>query len=165
MRADRLFGVQLLREVRVEPPEIDHFRRRVDFCLERRLRLSQHRRGVQRCAPRRRQQLRRAQKHRRTILERPTSPVFLRLRGGGDGLVYVTRLGDMPIRQHVPVIVRHHRLAHLARADLPVADDDGDVDLLGCHRRKASLQLLAFRRSGKVAEVGLVDRQGYARIS
>ena len=56
--ADRLLLVELLRVVRVESPEVDQLRRRIDLGLDRRLRLTQHRRRIQRRAPRRRQQLR-----------------------------------------------------------------------------------------------------------
>ena len=44
---DRLLGVDLLGVVDVEAPEVDQLAGRVDLGLERRLRLAEHRRGVE----------------------------------------------------------------------------------------------------------------------
>jgi len=39
----------------------------------------------------------------------------------------------VPVGQHVRVIVRHHHLAHVARANLGASDDEGDVFPLSGH--------------------------------
>ena len=48
---ERLLGVELLRVVRVEAPEVDQLAGRVDLGLEDRLRLAEHGGGVERGAP------------------------------------------------------------------------------------------------------------------
>ena len=71
--ARRLLGEQFLAVVGVEAPEVDDLARGIDLRLERRLRLPQHRRGVERVAPRRRQQLGRLEQHRRAIVDRTSA--------------------------------------------------------------------------------------------
>ena len=155
--ADRLLVIQLLREAGVEAPEVDHLGRGVDLRLERRLRLTQHRRRVDRRPPRRRQQLRGAQQHRRAILPGPAAPLALGLGSRGDRLLNVFRAREVILGEDVAVIVRHHRLLGLAGPDLASADDERDLDLLGRHRLQAGLQLGALRRTGRVSAVGVVD--------
>ena len=92
--ADRLLLVELLRVVRIEPPEVDHLRRRVDLRLEHVLRLPQHRRRVQRGAPGRRQQFRGAKEHRRALVPGPARPLAARLERRRDRLLDVLRLRE-----------------------------------------------------------------------
>ena len=157
VRADRLLGIELLREVGVEAQEVDQLRRRVDFRLERRLRLSEHRRRIQRLPPRRRQQLRGAQKDRRAILPAPSGPLARRSLCRGDRFAHVLLVSRVPIREHVLMVVRHHRLMGASRPNLAWADDHGNVDALAGHRLEPRLQLRALRRTRQVAEVGLVE--------
>ena len=86
--AGRLLVEQLLAVVRVEPPEIDDLAGRIDLRLEHRLRLAQHRRGVDGVAPGRGQQLRGLEEDRGAVVERPgrtssDAPHARRRRPGG----------------------------------------------------------------------------------
>ena len=67
--ADRLLADQFFRVVDVETPEIDDFARRIDLCLEHRLRLSEHRCAIDDVAPRRRQEFGGFQQNGRAVLE------------------------------------------------------------------------------------------------
>ncbi len=156
--ADRLLVIELLREVRVEAPEVDHFRGGIDLGLKRRLRLPEHRRGVHRRTPGGGQQFRGAQQHGGAVLPWPCGPLAARGRGGGDGLLDLLGTGEMVIGEHVRVIVRHHRMLDSAGVDLASADDQRNFDLLGRHRFQTRLQLRALWRAGGVGVVGLVDR-------
>ena len=117
VRADRLLVIQLLGEGDVEAPEVDELGGRIDLRLKHRLRLAEHRRRIQRLAPGRREQLRRAQKHGGAILPGPVRPLAPRLGRGVDRLLHFLRAGLVPVRQHVGVLVRHHRLRGPAGAD------------------------------------------------
>src|SRR5437762_12658705 len=57
----------------------------------------------------------------------------------------------MPIGEHVTVIVWHHRLPGLARANLFAADDERDLDALLCHLLEPILERLFLRRASDVA--------------
>ena len=160
--ADRLLVVELLREVGVEAPEVDHLGGGVDLRLERRLRLAEHRRRVDRRAPGGGEELGGAQQDRGAILPRPARPLAARLGRGRDRLLHVLGAGLVVLGQHVLMVVRHHRLLDLAGADLLAADDERNLDLLGGHRLQARLELGALRRSGRVGAIGLVDRLGHA---
>ena len=155
--ADGLFLVELLREGRVEAPEIDHLARRVDLRLVHRLRLSQHRRGVNRRAPRGGEQLGGAQDDGGAILPRPRRPFASCGCGRRNRLLDVFGSRNVVLGEHVTVIVRHHGLLGSSRADLPTADDDRDVDLLCGHRREACLELRALGRAGRVRLHRFVD--------
>ncbi len=144
--ADRLLLVELLRVVRIESPEVDELRRRIDLCLNRGLRLTQHRCCVQRGAPRRRQEFCRSQKHGRTILQRPAAPLTSRRERRVDGLLDVRRLREMPIGQDMPMLVWHHRRLDPARANVAAADHERNVDSLGGHRGS---RVLSSVRSGE----------------
>ena len=149
--ADRLLVVELLREPGVEAPEVDHLRRGVDLRLIRRLRLPEHRRGIDRRAPGGGEQLRGAQHDRGAILPGPARPLAARLGGRGNRLLHVLGAGLVVLGQHVLVVVRHDRLLDLAGPDLLAADDERNLDLLRRHRLQARLQLGAFRRTGRIA--------------
>ena len=153
--ADRLLAVELLREVRVEAPEVDQLARRIDLGLERRLRLAEHRRGVERRAPRRREQLRGAEEHGGAIFPRPASPTRARAsRGRGDRLLHVLRPGEVPVGEHVLVVVRHHRLRGAPGPDLLAADDERDVE------RSAAIDLRRAFSSARSGEPGAYERFG-----
>ena len=160
--ADRLLAVELLREVRVEAPEVDHLGRGVDLGLERRLRLAEHRRGVQRRAPGGGEQLGGAQHDGGAIFPGPAAPLAARVGRGGNRLRDVLRSGQVVLGQHVLVIVRHDRFRGAAGADLASADHERDVELLGRHRLEARLELGAFGRARRVRAVGIVDRLRHA---
>lgn len=67
--------------------------------------------------------------------------------------------GEVIVREHVRVVVRHQGLLQLAGVDFLAADDDRNVDLLGRPRFQPRLQLGPLRRAGRVAVIGLVDRR------
>jgi len=71
----------------------------------------------------------------------------------------------MPIREHVVVVVGHHRLRQAARANVAAADDERNIDPLGRHGRESGLQFSALRRAGQIRQVGFVDRRRHARTS
>ena len=155
---DWLLAVQLLGEVRVEPPEVDQLARRVDLRLEYRLRLPEHRRGIERGAPGGGEQLGRLEEDRGALLPRPASPFALRLDGLLDGQIHLGRARRVVVGQHVVVPVRHRRGRSLARADLTPSDDEGDVDPLARHLLEARLDLGALGTARRVASDRLVDR-------
>ena len=159
MVADRLLGEQFLAVVHVEPPEIDDLARRVDLGLKDRLRLAEHRRAVDGVAPRRAQQFRGLEQHRRAIVERPTRPLALRGDRRLDRLLHMFRRGFVKRPEHVMVIVRHHDVAGVAGADLLAADDDRNVDLFAGHRARAGLDGCALRRARFIRSDGIVGRR------
>ena len=87
--AERLFVEQFLRVVHVEAPEVDELRGGIDLGLERRLRLSEHGRRVDRVAPGRGQQLGGLEDHGGAILEGPAGPLGARGCGRLDRLLHV----------------------------------------------------------------------------
>ena len=155
--AQRLLAGQFMREVRVEAPEIDDLARGIDFGLHHRLALPEHRRAVERVAPRRGEQIRGLQKHRGAILERPARPFLVRGERGVHGLGHERRRRLVIRGEHVAVVVRHHGLLNGARADVFAADDDGNVDLFAGHLREPRLERRAFRRARLVRSNRLVD--------
>ena len=160
--AHRLLVVELLREPGVEPPEVDHLGGGVDLGLERRLRLAEHRRRVDRRAPCRRQQLGGAENDGRAVFPRPARPLAARLGCRGDRLLHVLWPGLVVLRQHVLVVVRHDRLLDLAGANFLAADDERNVDLLGRHRFQARFELGPLRRARRVGAIRVVRRRRHA---
>ena len=156
-RRQRLLGHQLGGERRVEAPEVHQLAGGVDLGLVHRLALVQHGGGVQRVAPRGGQQVRRLQEHGDAVFPRPARPFLLRLRGRRDRRLHVFRPRVVPARQHVAVLVRHHRRAQIAGADLLAADDERDVDDLARHRGEPFLQRRLLGRPRAVRLDGLVD--------
>jgi len=96
--------------VRVESPEVDQLACRIDLGLECRLRLAEHRGGVERCSPGRREELRGLEEYSGPILPRPVRPVVRRFLGGANSLVDVFFSSAMPLGEHVLVVVWHHGL-------------------------------------------------------
>ena len=73
-RRDRLLGQDAAREVHVEAPEVGQLAGRVDVGLVARLALAQHRRGVDRVAPRARQQIGGLQEDGGSVVEAQRPP-------------------------------------------------------------------------------------------
>ena len=157
---DRLLAVELLRVVRVEAEEVGQLARRVDLGLVRRLRLVEHRGGVERGAPGAGQEFSGLQEDGRAILPRPRRPLALRGDGGLDRRVDFGRARQVIVAEHVPMVVRHHGAGGLAGAHVLAVDHHRDVDALGRHRVEARLQLGALRRARSVAPDGFVDGRG-----
>ena len=73
----------------------------------------------------------------------------LRLRGRRDRLLHVLRACGVPVRQHVPMVVRHHRLLHAPRADLAAADDERE-----CRPARDAISLSRAFSSARSGEPG-----------
>ena len=145
----------------VEAPEVDQLAGRVDLGLERRLRLAEHRRGVDRRAPRRRQQLGGLEEHRGAILPRPVRPLALRLRARRRSPASTARRRRGASRPSTcPCVVRHHACRESPVRISLAADDDRDLDALLRHRVEPRLEIGALGRAGRVAADGFVDGGG-----
>jgi hypothetical protein len=81
----------------------------------------------------------------------------------GDRLAHVLRLRRMPVREHVTMIVRHHRVLDDPGTDLFAADHDRNLDPLRRHLRELRLQLRTLGGARKIAFVRVVHRRRYAR--
>ncbi len=123
-----LLGVDLLHVVRVEAEEVDQLAGRVDLRLVRGLGLAEHRRGVEHLAVRTGQQVGGLEEDRGAVVPRHARPGLVRVERGLDGAIDLLLAALVPRAQHVRVVVRHHRLGGLARADLLAADPRGNVD-------------------------------------
>src|SRR5439155_4198288 len=108
---DRLLLVDPRHELHVEAEEVDRLARGVDLRLVRGLRLAEDRRGVERVAPRARQELRRAEVDRGALLPRPTRPVVPSLCGRVDRLPDLVAAGVVDVGEDVLLVVRHDGLA------------------------------------------------------
>src|SRR5450759_5454099 len=99
-----------LGEVRVEAPEVDDLARGIDLGLKHGLALPEHRRAIDRVAPRRGQQIRGLEEHRGAIGERPAGPLLVRRQRSVHRLSRKLRRRLVVLGKHVTVIVRHHGL-------------------------------------------------------
>ena len=146
-------GVDLVEELDVEAEEVDQLARGVDLGLVRVLALAEHRRGVQRRAPGARQQVRRAEEHRRAVLPRRRRPGARRCRGGGDRLLDFLLAAVVELREHVAPVVRLAPASPSARAHGLSADLERDLDLaarqLGDLRRELSRSAIPARSRGQ----------------
>ncbi len=91
---ERLLSKQLVGEVSVITPEVDGLAGSVDLCLVHRLRLAQHRGGVDGVAPRAGEQRGRPQKHSGTLVERGGGPCAARFERCGHRIVEVFAASD-----------------------------------------------------------------------
>ncbi len=157
-RGDRLLGVDAQHVLDVEVPEVDQLAGRVDLGLVRRLRLAEHRGGVEGCAPGAGEQLSGAEEDGRSILPGSAVPVFPGFGRGRDRPFDLGRPAAMDRCEDVVLVVRHHRLECLAGPHLLAADHERDLDLLGLHLAQPVLQLGALGRSGRVRPDRLVHR-------
>ncbi len=144
-----LHRVDLLREVHVEPEEVDQLARRVDLRLVASLRLAEHARRVDAVTPRTREHLGGAQEDRRAIRVRHGLPRGCGSHRAVDRLLDVLRRRVMHRPQHVAVVVGHHHVGGAFTSHVPSVDHRGDVELLGGDGRERSVQLVALRRTGR----------------
>ena len=103
----------------------------------RRLRLAEHRGGVERRAPRPGEQLRGAEEDGSAIFPRRAVPILPGVRGCLDRLLDVTGIAFVHGGKHVTFVVRHDGLEGLTRADFLAADDHRCLDLLRLHLLEA----------------------------
>ncbi len=161
---DGLLAVDLVRVADVEAPEVDQLADRIDLGLVHGLGLVEHRRGVDRVTPRRRQQFGCAQQNRRAILQRPVRPVTPRLERGVDRLLDVLWLGQVIVGQHVAVLEGHDRLTGLAGSDFLATDDERDIHALLRHRIETSLERRTVGCTWRVGTDRLVHRNGHTTV-
>ena len=135
-----LLGVEILRELGVETPEVDQLAGGVDLGLVDRLGLAQHGRGVDRVPPGCGQKLGRLEEDGGSIFPGPSGPFVPRFGRRLDGLTDVIARGLVPVGQHVAVLVGHDRLGDVAGGDVLSADDEGDFDPLLLHRVDSGLE-------------------------
>ena len=133
LRGDRLLLVDPRHELDVEAVEVDHLAGGVDLRLVRRLRLAEHRGGVQRRAPRAGEQLRGPEEDGRSLLPRQARPVLPGIAGGLDRALDLARAALVDIGQDVALLVRHHDLGRVAGGDLLAADHERELDALRLH--------------------------------
>src|SRR5213592_4746589 len=160
-RGDRLLGIQPLREVRVEAPEIDQLARRIDLRLVRGLRLPEHRRRIDDGAVPRGEELRCFEENGRAAPQVPPGPVVPRFARRRDRRPHLRRASLMHLGEHVVVAVGHHGVDGLAGADLLSADYERDLQLAGGEVLERPLQLQALGGTGGVGEDRLDDRDRY----
>ena len=144
---DRLLLVDPRHELDVEAVEVDHLAGRVDLGLVRGLRLAEHRRGVERRAPRAGQELGCAQEDCGALLPGETRPVLPGLGGCADRLVDLRLPALVGIGEDVALLVRHHDLGRRAGRDVLTADHERQLDALGLHLVEPAAQLLPFGRA------------------
>ena len=158
-RRERLLPVDAQHELDVEAEEVRQLARRVDLGLVGGLRLSEHRRRVERRAPGSRQELGRAEEDRGAVLPWCAVPVLPRLPGRLDRLLDVLRITFVHRREHVVFVVRHHGVERLAGMHLRAADHERQLELLGLHLVQPALQLFALARSRRIFLHRLVLRR------
>ena len=149
-RRQRLLLVDAEHELHVEAEEVRQLTRRVDLGLVDGLGLSQHGGGVERRAPGAGQELGGAEEDGRAVLPRRPVPLLPRVGGRLDRLLDVRGAAFVHGRQHVALVVWHHRFERVARAHLLAADHERQLELLRLHLVQPALQLLALGRSRRV---------------
>jgi hypothetical protein len=58
--------------------------------------------------------------------------------------MHVLGIGDMPVGEHVPMVVRHDRVLHTTCSDLAPTDHNRNVDAIVRHLLEAGLQFRAL---------------------
>jgi hypothetical protein len=126
--------------------------------LKYRFRLPQHRRRVDRRAPRRRKQFGGAKQHCRAILPRPAAPLAPAFCRRGDCLLHVLGSREVIVGKDVLVIVRHDCVRRPPCPDFLPADHQRNLDALSRHLFEPCLQFRALRRAGCIRFVRLIHR-------
>ena len=138
-RGDGLLLVDARHVADVEAPEVGELAGGVDLRLVRGLRLAEHRRGVERGAPRAGEQVGRAKQHGRALFPRRARPVVPRGGGRVDRLLHVRGVALRHLRQDVSLVVRHHLVERLGELDVLAADHERYLDLLPGELRQPDL--------------------------
>ena len=131
VRADRLLRVERFGECGVEAPEINQLAGGIDFRLVHGLRLSEHRRGVERGAPGGREQFRRLEKHASSVFPAPRRPLLLRRRRRVDRGRDVLGARLVPVGNHMPMRVRHDLCCGVAGVNALSADHERHLSAFG----------------------------------
>src|SRR5215204_2403363 len=156
-RRSRLLAVDPRHELDVEAEEVDQLARGVDLGLVRRLRLAEHRSGVERVAPRAGEQLGGAEEDSGTLLPRPARPVLPRLRGGVDRRLHVLSAALVDVGKDVLLVVGHHGRARVAGGDVLAADHERDLDALVAHLLEPQPEPRALGAARREVVHGLVE--------
>src|SRR2546422_653786 len=90
-------------------------------------------------------------------LEAPRRPLVPRFPRRRDRPLHLRRPRLMRLREHVPMAMRHDHVYRPAGVDVLATDDEGNLQLAPGELRQGPLELRPLRRSGDVAEHGLVD--------
>src|SRR5207245_3421503 len=106
--------------------------------------------------PRAGEQRRGAQEDRRAVLPGQPRPVVPRVARGADRALDLGGAALVDVGEHVAALVRLDRFERLAGAHLLATDDQRDVEPLRLHVTESPLELLALRRSGRIAANRLV---------
>ncbi len=159
---DGLLAVEAVREGDVEAQEVDELAGAVDLGLEGVLRLPEHRRRVDRRAPRPGEQVGGAQEDGGALVERHPRPV---VRGGAGGSSMARSTSGVPHRWPMPsnraCSCGARTSTRASGLDALAADDGGNLDRpLGLHRVEALFQRGPLGAAGRVAEHGFVDGDG-----
>src|SRR6185437_1555612 len=155
-RRVRLLLVDARHELDVEAEEVGQFARGVDFGLVGRLRLAEHRRGVQGRAPGSCEELGGTKEDRCALFPWQPRPVVARLACGGDRLLDLRRPARVDIGEDVAFAVGLDRLEGLLRGYVLATDHERDLDPFALELAQPLLQLRALGRARGVVLDGLV---------
>ena len=126
------------------------------------LRLVEHRRRVQRRAPRPGEQLGRTEEDRDALVPRSRRPLRVGVARGGDRALDVGCVAFRDVGEHVRAVVRHDGLEGRARLDALAADHERDREALARHLGEPAVQVGALGRAGGVRPHRLVDGRWHA---
>jgi hypothetical protein len=146
----RLILVDLLCEIAVVTEEVRQFTDGINFSLEDRLALAQHRRGIQLGAIGTREQLSSLQEDRGTVFPVNVRPLRLGFHRGTGCQFQLLLAGNIKFAKDVLMIMRHPDVLHIRRAVLFSANHDRNIN----HNRSLPLQLrldlCTLRRIGSI---------------
>ena len=152
-------AVDAQHELDVEAPEVDQLARGVDLRLVRGLGLAEHRRRVERVAPRSGEQVRGAEKHGGAVLPRRAMPVLPRLGCRRDRPLDLCGAALVHGCEHAVFRVRLHRLGGRSGLDVLAADHERDLEPLVPHLLEPQPEARALRGAGRIVLDRLVPRR------
>jgi hypothetical protein len=152
----RLLVVDPLREMHVEPEEVDQLARAIDLGLVGGLALTQHGSAIEQLPVPGSQELRGPQENGGPVLEPPVAPVPLSLDRCLHGRIDSLAVGLMHLGQHPLVAVRRHHVLSCAGAYFSATHDSWDVGPLGADGGERRLQGRSLRASRGVIQHRLV---------
>ena len=160
-RRDRLLLVDPHEVLGVEAEEVDRLAGGVDLRLVRGLRLVEHRRRVDRRAPRAgRSARRRAGRRRPARATASATRLGWAARAAAIARSTSARAALLDVGEHVVAPVRHHRLERRPRLDPLAADHHRDVDRSAAICASRAWSSARSGEPGRVALDRLVDRGG-----
>jgi hypothetical protein len=142
----------------VEAQEVAQLGGGVDLRLVGRLRLPEHRRGVDRVAPRPGEEVGRAQEHRRALVPWRLRPGAMRAGRGLDRRVHLLGTPLVRLAEHVVTVVRRGHRPRRPPLHVAAADHQWQLRHLLAHGAQACLQPFPLRRARRVGVDRLVLR-------